>query len=55
MRMSGSQEQESCNAVEKIGRAIVICEKPLGHDAELPLAQIEHQQGEITWRDRGGW
>jgi len=53
--MEPSLGQESCNAVEKIGRNVVICDKPLGHDADKPLAEIEHAQGDVTWRDRGGW
>lgn len=55
MPMETSQEQESCNAVEKRGAKVLICEKPLGHDPDASLAEREHQMGDQRWKDRGGW
>jgi hypothetical protein len=53
--METSQEQESCNAVEKRGAKVLICEKVLGHDPDASLAEREHQMGDERWKDRGGW
>jgi len=53
--MDAPQVSESCNAIEKRGRQVLICEKPLGHDPGVPLADVEHQMGDERWKDRGGW
>ena len=46
---------ETCNAVEKDGRQVLICELPLGHDPDVPPKEREHRMGMMVWKDRGGW
>lgn len=45
--------QDTCNAVEKKGSRVLICELPMDHD--VGADGTEHQMGEEMWSDRGGW
>ena len=38
----------TCNAIVKQGRAVLICEKPLGH---LDDGDPDHRMGEVTWQE----